>query len=418
MSTVFFPRLLQPRLETALEDTPVVLIHGPRQCGKTTLAQVVAELKGYEYLTFDDINLVEAARADPVGFIDRLGSKIVLDEVQHVPELFRSIKLAVDTQRIPGQFLLTGSANVLLLPQLSESLAGRIEILPMLPLARCEVETRNAGLLEYLLKRNFNIQSEGRLGARLEKIVTLGGYPEPLMRKNTQRRLRWHQNYIETIVQRDIRELARISNLEAIPRILELAALQSGQLLNMSRIAAPFKLSRPTVAAYFSLLQNVFLLDVLPAWHGNRGKRLIKTPKVHMVDTGLAAALLGANEKSLSGNRKLLGQLLESFVYNELQRQASALDSDLSFYHFRDKDQYEVDIVIEQPGVGLMGIEVKASATVRESDFRGLKRLKVTAGAEFNLGVILYDGDRVLAFGENLLALPISTLWGTVGASV
>lgn len=414
MSDPYYPRLLRPRLEEALDDTPVVLIHGPRQCGKTTLTKKVGNERGYRYLSFDDVNLVAAAKADPIGFVDRLDDRVILDEIQRVPELFSSLKLAVDQRRQAGRFLLTGSANVLLIPALADSLAGRMEILNLRPLARCEIEQRPDSLLAQILEDDFSFSGGGKLGGQLAVCVVEGGYPEPLQRGTERRKTLWYRNYVETLVQRDIRELARISNLESIPKILQLAAAQSAQLLNMSAIAAPFQMTRQTTSAYFSLLQNIFLVDVLPAWHSNRGKRLIKTPKVHMADTGLAAVLLGMNADRLDADRSLLGHLSESFVYNELRRQASGIDTDIHFYHFRDKDQYEVDIVIEQNGGGIIGVEVKAVATVTQKDFRGLNKLQMTTGDLWKAGLVFYDGDRVLTFGETLYAVPISVLWGGI----
>ncbi len=409
-----YPRFLQVRLEEALDDTPVVLIHGPRQCGKTTLAQIVGKQRGYCYLNFDDVNLVAAAKADPVGFVDRLDERVILDEIQHVPELFSSIKQSVDKNRQPGRFLLTGSANVLLLPKLSDSLAGRMDILNLHPLARCEIEGNGEGLLSELLRGNFKFSNSGKLGASLAAYILAGGFPEPLLRKSQRRKNQWYQNYVTTLVQRDIRDLARIGNLDVLPKILQLAAGQSAQLLNMSKISAPFQISRQTTASYFSLLRNIFLIDILPAWHSNRGKRLIKTPKVHMADTGLAAVLLGMTADQLESERSFLGHLLESFVYNELRRQASWATLGLNFYHYRDKDQYEVDIVIEQSGGGIIAVEVKASATVTEKDFKGLKKMQSTVGRAWKAGIVFYDGDGVLPFGGGLYAVPVSALWGDV----
>ncbi|GMQ83565.1 MAG: ATP-binding protein [Gammaproteobacteria bacterium] len=409
----YYPRLLKARLEEALEDTPVVLIHGPRQCGKTTLAQIIGEQRGYTYFSFDDANLLAAAKADPVGFVDRLADKVILDEVQHVPELFISIKRSVDKDRKPGRFILTGSANVLLLPKLADSLAGRMEIMSLRPLARCEIESSGEGLLAQMLRNNLDFNNSGKLGEALAAYVVVGGFPEPLQRKTQQRKQQWFHHYVDTLIQKDIQDLARINRMDTIPKILQLAAGQSAQLLNMSVIAAPFQISRQTISSYFSLLRNIFLVDVLPAWHTNRGKRLIKTPKVHITDTGLAATLLGLTAAQLDTDRAMLGHLLESFVYNELVRQASWAECDLKFYHFRDKDQYEVDIVIEQGG-SIIAVEVKASATIRERDFAGLKRLQTLSGKAWKLGIVFYDGELALPFGQNMFAVPISALWGNV----
>lgn len=404
--------MLQSRLEEALDDTPVVLIHGPRQCGKTTLAQQIGKKSDYAYYTFDDANLLAAAKADPIGFVDRLPPKTILDEVQHVPELFSSIKHAVDRDRTPGRFLLTGSANVLLLPKLSDSLAGRMEIVQLRPLSRCEIEKTGKGLLTGLFQQKWGVRPQNKLGDRIADLIVTGGFPEPVQRTTERRRSQWHQNYIETLVQRDIRDLARISSLEAIPKILQLAAAQSAQLLNMSEIAAPLQISRPTVASYFALLQNIFLLDELPAWHRNKVKRLVKTPKLHLSDTGLASSLLGATAAQLRKDRDVLGHLLESFVYNELRRQASWSSEDIRFFHYRDKDQYEVDIVMEQGGGNIVAVEVKAAATVSEKDFKGLRRLQSLAGNSWKIGVVFFDGEIPLQFGEDLYAMPISALWG------
>ena len=333
-------RLLETPLTTALEDTPVVLIHGPRQCGKTTLAQKVGQKLGYDYLTFDDDSLLDAVRADPVGFVDNLGKRVILDEIQHAPELFKAIKASVDRNRIPGRFLLTGSTNVLLLPKLSDSLAGRMEIMNLRPLAQCEIQSRennqkndhDKGLLCSLLEDQTKLDCDGKLGHRLGEILVAGGYPEAIQRTSERRRKQWYSNYIDTLVQRDVRELARISNLDAVPKILQLAAEQSAQLLNMSELAAPFQITRQTVSTYFTLLRSIFLIDVLPAWHSNRAKRLIKTPKVHISDSGLAANLMGISSKLLNNDRTLLGHLTESYVYNELQRQGTWVEEDLKVF--------------------------------------------------------------------------------------
>jgi predicted AAA+ superfamily ATPase len=213
------------------------------------------------------------------------------------------------------------------------------------------------------------------------------------------------------LVQRDIRELARIGSLDAIPRLLQVAAGQSARLLNMSDLASPFQLSRPTIRDYMTLLERIFLIEILPPWHSNRLSRLIKTPKLHLGDTGLASALLGIDSKALASDKLLLGQLLESFVFQELRRQASWHDEAINFCHYRDKDQFEVDIVLEFSGRKIAGVEVKASATVVDSDSRGLRKLKDASGKQFAAGVVLYDGESSVRFAEDLFAVPIKALW-------
>ena len=396
-------------LQASLSDTPVVLLQGPRQCGKTTLARTVTASLGYGYLSFDDDNLVRAARADPLGFVADLPTRAVLDEIQRVPELFTSLKLAVDRDRQPGRFLLTGSADVLLLPKLADSLAGRLEVIRLHPLSQVELNQQPAGFLNALFAADFPMQTCARMGLELAERVVAGGFPAALTRQPARRRA-WYQAYVQTLVQRDVRDLARIAALDVMPRLLELAAGQTAHLFNVSELAGPFGLSRPTVRDYLTLLERVFLVDVLPPWHVRQISRLVKTPKLHLGDTGVAASLLRVDAPALHANRTLLGQLLETFVYQELRRQASAEPGATAFYHFRNRDDHEVDIVLAQ-GDKLAGVEVKASGTVRAKDFRGLRKLQEIAGERFVCGVVLYDGEASLRFGPGLLALPMQTLW-------
>ena len=406
-----YPRYAGPRLQEALVDSPVVLIHGPRQCGKTTLARAVGEPLGYEYVTFDDDVARGAAEADPAGCVLDLPERAILDEVQRVSALFTAIKASVDRRRSAGRFLLTGSANVLLVPTLADSLAGRMEVLRLHPLAQGELERRAPDFIDRLFSAAFKIRRTERLGSELAARIVAGGYPAALQRTTERRRSTWYRDYLDALVQRDVRDLARIASLDALPRLLALVAGQTARLLNVTDLAAPFQLSRPTIRDYVTLLERVFLVDELAPWHSNRLSRLVKTPKVHIGDTGLAAALLGIDAVGLAADRTLLGQLLETFVFQELRRQATARDEPLSFCHFRDKDGVEVDVVIERGQRAVAGVEVKASATVTATDFRGLRKLKEASGKKFAGGVVLYDGETSVGFGDGLYAVPIRTLW-------
>jgi predicted AAA+ superfamily ATPase len=411
LETALYPRFAEPRLTEALADSPVVLIHGPRQCGKTTLAQVVGKRTGHTYVNFDDEVVRGAAEADPAGFVADLPERASLDEVQRVPELFAALKTAVDRKRVAGRFMLTGSANVLLVPKLADSLAGRMQILRLHPLAQCELARRSPAFLDALFGDGFKTRQTERLGTRLAERIAAGGYPAALARPTARRRAAWYRDFLEALVQRDVRDLTRISSLDALPRLLALAAAQTARLLNMTDLAAPFQLSRPTIRDYVTLLERVFLLDTLPPWHSNRLSRLVKTPKMHVGDTGLACALLGLDGAALWADRSLLGQLLETFVFQELRRQASWQDEPFTFFHFRDKDGAEVDIVIEHGARELAGVEVKASATVTAADFRGLRRLREAAGKRFVGGIVLYDGETSASFGDGLHAVPLRALW-------
>lgn len=404
-------RQAAPKLREALADSPVVLVHGPRQCGKTTLAKMVGGPLGYDYLSFDEDTVRAAAEADPVGFVEALPQRVILDEVQRLPALFTTLKLAVDRQRTPERFLLTGSANVLLLPKLADSMAGRMSVLRLHPLAQCELAGQPATFLDALFGAGFPIGRSGRLGAHLIEAIVAGGYPAALARSTAHRRAAWYRDYIEALVQRDVRDLSRIHSLDAMPRLLALAAAQTAQLFNASDLAAPFQLSRPTIADYVTLLERVFLLERLPPWHGNRISRLVKTPKLHLGDTGLACALLGVDAHGLAADRALLGHLLETFVFQELRRQESWNQTPSQFFHYRDRDGVEVDIVIERGTRALAGVEVKAAASVTERDFRGLIKLREAVGNRFAAGVVLYDGEATLGFGDRLMAVPIRALW-------
>ena len=406
-----YRRFVEPRLAEALADSPAVLIHGPRQCGKTTLARTSAASRGYAYVSFDDEVARAAAETDPMGFVADLPERVVLDEVQRAPAIFPAMKLAIDRRRTPGRFLLTGSSQVLLLPALADSLAGRLETLRLHPLAQCEIERRPSDFLDALFGGGFAIEQRERLGGRLADRIAAGGYPAALARPPGRRRANWYRDYLDALVQRDVRDLTRIGALEALPRLLTLAATQTARLFNVSDLAAPFQLSRPTIRDYVTLLERVFLLEQLAPWHSNCLSRLVKTPKLHVADTGLAAALLGADAAGLGANRSLLGQLLETFVFQELRRQAGWHEEPAAFFHFRDKDGVEVDLVIER-GAGLIaGVEVKAAGTVTASDFRGLRKLAGATGTDFSGGVVLYDGETAAGFGDRLYAVPLSRLW-------
>ncbi len=412
-AATLFPRYTEAPLTEALTDSPVVLIHGPRQCGKTTLARVVGDRIGYAYINFDDEVARAAAEADPAGFVADLPKRAILDEVQRVPTLFTALKTSVDRSRVPGRFIMTGSANVLLVPKLADSLAGRMQIQRLYPLAQCELARRAPGFLDALFEGGFKTRQTERLGVQLAERIVAGGYPAALARQAGRRRAAWYRDYLDALVQRDVRDLARISSLDALPRLLAMAAVQTARLLNVADLSAPFQLSRPTIRDYVTLLERVFLLETLPPWHSNRLSRLVKTPKLHVGDTGLACALVGIDPAGLAADRPLLGQLLETFVFQELRRQASWHEDPLSFFHFRDKDGSEVDIVMERGARALAGVEVKAAATVTAADFRGLRKLREAAGRRFAGGVVLYDGETCASFGDGLHAVPLRALWET-----
>lgn len=408
------PRFVLERLREALVDTPAVLVTGPRQCGKSTLVSTLLEEPvPRRYVTLDDLVALSAAKADPAGFVSGLAGPVCIDEVQRAPELLLPIKAAIDRDRAPGRFLLTGSANVLSLPRVADSLVGRVEIVPLAPLAQAEIA--GAGRVPNLVDALFDgivRVPEGRLTkAELLARVEVGGYPEAVARERPDRRDAWFRSYLSTVLDRDVRDLADIDKIEALPRLLAALFGRSAGLLNYADLSSGLGASQPTVKRYVSILERLFLVQLLPAWARSSSVRLSKTPKVFAVDTGLAAHLLGAGPERLSADAALAGSLTETFVVGELQKMASWSRRQPAASFFRTSDGREVDLVLEDRSGALVGVEVKAAETVSSSDFRGLRAFEELAGDRFRLGVLVYAGPETVAFGERLHALPASALW-------
>ena len=405
------PRFLAPVVREALTDTPVVCVVGPRQSGKTTLVQHLAPDRAF--FSLDENNYYQTAALDPSGFVAALPDAVTVDEVQRVPALLPAIKRAVDRSRRPGRFLLTGSANLLLVPTVTESLAGRMEIVQLQPLTEAEKERKNGRFLAALLQGAFkpSIRSETTTaGPALAERLVAGGYPEPLTRSPVRAR-QWHRQYLRGIIERDVREVARVRDARELARMLELLALRSAQLFNASNLANDLGVHRETVEHYVTVLERLFLVRRLPAWHRNTAKRLIRSPKVHLLDSGLAATLADLTVADWLNNRARMGNLLESFVVQQLSAQAAWTDPDLRFWHYRDKDRVEVDVVITR-GRKTWGIEVKAAASVTSRDGRGLARLAAQCGKDFERGILFYAGRGIFPLPDKrMLALPLNELW-------
>lgn len=404
-----FRRFAADRVTAALKDTPVVMVNGPRQCGKTTLVRdLVAGERAY--LTLDDDTVLEGARQDPAGFMRGLDQSTI-DEVQRAPDLLRAIKRSVDQDRRPGRFLLTGSANVLTLPTVSESLAGRMEVVTLLPLSRAEIRGRRPAFLRKALTGALVRPPEVMIGHELVHAVLTGGYPEMLRREDPLRRHAWARDYVRAIVQRDVRDIADVDRLDLMPRLLRVLAHHSGQLTNFTQLGGQNGLDDKTTKKYAAIFEQLFLVRRLEPWFRNRLKRLVKTPKLHVLDSGLLAAILGVTAERIARDRTLFGPLLEAFVFSEVLKQETWLDQTYTLSHYRDKDQDEVDIVIENEA-GLVGIEVKAAATVYARDFKGLRKLADATGDLLKLGIVLYDGEHTVPFGDRMFAAPVSCVWG------
>ena len=404
-----FDRFVRSRVADALGDTPVVLLAGPRRSGKTTLARSMSG-DGRVFLSLDDQTVLAAAQNDPVAFVRGLDFAII-DEIQRAPELMLAIKKSVDEDYRPGRFLLTGSANVMTLPRVADSLAGRIETIKLLPLSRAEVLGRLPTFLDSLFRGKLSGPDNILTGQMLVEMVLTGGFPEAMSRADARRQQAWGRAYLDSVLNRDLRDIADIEKLTELPKFVRLLAEHAGQLVNYSEFGKGIGISYKTAQRYINLLEHIFLVGSLQPWHSNAIKRLIKAPKLHFLDSGLLATIRGLTVERLAQSRVAFGALLETFVFAEVMKLMTWSELQLSPFHFRDQQKDEVDLVLERDDGMVAGIEVKASATVSARDFSGLKKLAEACGPNFAFGVLLYDGDTIVPFGPKLVAAPLSCLW-------
>ena len=405
-------RNIQSDLDAAMADTPVVLINGARQTGKTTLVRAFADgIEQATYATFDDAGVLAAATNDPQGFIAGLEGTAVIDEIQKVPQLFPAIKMSVDHDRRPGRFLLTGSANVLMLPKLSESLAGRMEIITLRPLSQGEQAGRCDNFVDRLMKGG-RWRSPANPDSRKQLVdrVCKGGYPEVIQRPRSRRR-NWFASYLTTILQRDIRDLSNIEALSDAPRLMALLAARSGSLLNVAEVSRSAGIPHSTLQRYLALFETAFLIQRVRPWTANLGKRLVKSPKILLGDTGFMTYLLNASESSVLDDLTLAGRFIETFVGCELLKQIEWSESKPALLHYRTGAGAEVDFVLEAGARRVTGVEVKLAQTLKKEDFRGLKSLAADTKSRFAGGVVLYSGSQCIPFGDGLWAIPFSCLW-------
>jgi uncharacterized protein len=403
-------RTLMPELRASLGDTPVTMLVGPRQSGKSTLAQaLVSELGDARYVTLDGGLNLAAAHEDPAGFVVSPERTFVIDEVQRAPELLLEIKASVDRDRRPGRYVLTGSADVLALPRIADTLAGRMEVLRLWPLSQGEIEGRPEKFLDLLLAGKPEALSARagpiERGELLERIVA-GGFPEAVARTGA-RRMRWFDNYLDTMLQREVRDIADVAGLVDLPRILRLLAARTTGLLNYAGLARDLDMPQTTLKRYVALLETAFLVRTVPAWFRNLGKRSVKSPKLLLTDTGLLSHLLGEG----AGLERSLGMALENFAIMEIVKQASVSDARPAVHHYRTSTGVEVDALVEPRGGPVCGVEVKAAATLTSRDSRGLRSLAADLGDEFGAGVILHTGSEVARLAPKIWAMPISALW-------
>ena len=410
-SPSLLPRRIEPRIAEALLDTPVVLLAGPRQAGKTTLVRHIAAQQGLRYLTLDDGLTLLSAREDPVGMVRSL-DRAVIDEIQRAPQLLLAIKKSVDEDRRPGRFLLTGSANLMALPTVADSLAGRMETLSLLPLSQSEMALRQANWIDQAFAGRILQASTPAVGEALVERVLRGGYPEAVARPAGRRRTTWARQYIDALIERDVRDIAHIDKLDQLPRFLRALAHTAGQMCNYTQLGAQVGLDGKTALRYCGVFEQMYLLQRIDVWARNRLSRVVKTAKLQFLDAGLLASLLDLTAQEVAQDRTRFGNVLETFVFGELLKHSTTAQDDYRLMYYRDADKFEVDVIIENAAGQLVGVEVKAAATVKASDLRGLKKWAALAGPQFRLGVVLYDGTETLPLGDGLWAAPLSSLWG------
>ena len=409
-TTSLFPRWIKPRIAEAMADTPVVLLAGPRQAGKTTLVRQVAE-HGLRYLTLDDELTLLSAREDPVGMIRSL-DRAVIDEIQRAPALLLAIKKSVDEDRRPGRFLLTGSANLMALPTVTDSLAGRMETLSLLPLSQSEIAGQSRNWIDSVFTGQLPRPGSSARTDDLAGRVLRGGYPEAISRSTARRRTAWARQYLDAILARDVRDVAGIEKLDQLPRFLRALAQTAGQMCNYTQLGGQVGLDGKTAAKYISVFEHMYLLKRVDVWARNRLNRVVKAPKLQFIDAGLLATLLDLTPDEVEKDRTRFGNVLETFVFGELLKHTTTAESDYRLLYYRDADKVEVDVVIENAVGQVVGVEIKSAATIKEGDLRGLRKLAGLAGDSFKMGVLLYDGDETMPLSDGIWAAPLSTLWG------
>jgi uncharacterized protein len=408
------PRHAQRMIEEALDDTRVVLLLGARQVGKSTLAGQVAARRGAAGpVTLDDATTRAAVDADPTGFVASLPRPVVLDEAQRSEPLLLAIKEAVDRDTRPGQFLLTGSANILTAPRIHDALTGRTEIITLWPFAQSELECTGTNFVDRLFRAEIPAITGATVGrdAFIERAVK-GGYPEAVTREG-RRRERWFESYIESVITRDLRELADIRRLGEVPTLLRLIAGQAANLFKAETMSNDLSITTKTVQAYTELLETVFLVKRMKAWRPNIGKREVTTPKIYIVDSGLLAYLLGADDARAGRDVQVTGKLFENFVAMEIVRLLDWAETSATQYHYRDRSSGdEIDTVLESRAGDIACVECKAAATVTSADYRAIAKLRDGRGDRFVAGAVIYAGAETRPLTEKIWAIPVSALWG------
>ncbi|TMR92926.1 ATP-binding protein [Nonomuraea basaltis] len=405
------PRHAESAVAEALTDTRVVLINGARQSGKSTLVKQVAKGRTAEWRDLDREFMRQGAVSDPEGFVD-FANMMIIDEIQRVPELLLAIKAQVDTDPRPGRYLLTGSARILGLRALPDTLVGRMETIELWPFSQGEIDSTPDGFIDAIFTHGADLRHTSEISrAEYGERIIRGGFPEAVSRANARRRQRFFNSYVGDLLSRDVNELSEIERLPDMHALIRLLAARSGQLLSRQPLGRELGLPTSTTHRYLSLLEEVYLIKRIPAWSRNLSNRAVGTAKVAFVDSGIAANLLSVDARGIVRPNGFFGPLLEGFVLMELARQLTWSESQIDLYHYRTKDGVEVDAVLENRRGQVVGIEVKASTTVRADDFKGLRHLADRLGDDLIAGIVLHTGTQTLPFGDRMRAMPVSALW-------
>ena len=407
-----YPRWQTAKIYEALKTRRVLLLSGCRQCGKTTLARELQTSAQAEYLTLDDLVLKNAAEADPQGFVKRRSKMLIIDEVQRVPSLLPAIKMAVDEDTRPGQYLLTGSANIQSLPNVQESLAGRVSKIRLRPLSMGEINSRKPLFLKHAFAQSF---VEARNHYDKDDLLSLafqGGFPEALT-LNDRDRKRWHLDYIEALLERDLQDIAKIQRKASMRDLINVLAAWSSKFMEISSIGAGLSIRRPTLESYLNALETLYLVERVPPWTKTDYERVGKQSKLFMTDSGLLTSLLDWRFEQVRLDSDCAGKLIETYIFHELMTQIEAGNDGYRLCHYRDREKREIDFLIERDDGALLGIEVKAGSAIGKSDFKHLKwfRENLLAKNQAMIAIILYAGEHIASFGENLWAIPIGCLW-------
>ena len=407
-----YKRFAEEKIKRSIDFSPATMIVGPRQSGKTTLIQACADHRKLDCLSFDDLRLLNIANEAPGHFFQTYPPPLILDEIQRAPQLFLPMKMAIDQNRTNGMFMLTGSANPMMLPGVGDSLAGRLIMIPLWPLSQGELADRQEQFIDVVFEEQLpkTVLPPFSLEELLHKII-IGGYPTMQTLQNDAMRFDWCSTYLHNILHKDVRELAQIEKLGQLPNLLEIIAIRSGTMLNVTELSRSTQIPRTTMQRYLQYLETLFMIHLLPPWHTNSGKRLVKSPKIYLNDTGILSHLCRIDQSTKEIALAIKGRLIETFAVIELQKQLSWRSTHHRLYYYRDQRGHEIDILIEGPDRSIVAIEVKAKSHIKSDDFKGIRHFANTYSDRFRRGIILYPGNESNLFGNNLISLPINSIW-------